>query len=170
MSIIKRNTDPFKGPPDGVEANIKCAVTLFERAAQKKGKGKTQREIKSHNTLPCHVMCSYSDGQVGISIRSMDLMISLRIDELFEIMKAAAEASQELTAAMCADLSDDQLEELWRELSDIPFDEADSPSGLILSHSWRHFPKGVDREDIWHWFDEHHSKGITYLLHGGADI
>lgn len=30
------------------------------------------------------------------------------------------------------------------------------------------WPKGTDKEDIWHWFDEHHSKGVAYLL-GFAD-
>lgn len=25
---------------------------------------------------------------------------------------------------------------------------------------------GVGREEIWHWFDERHSKGVVYLLYG----
>lgn len=28
------------------------------------------------------------------------------------------------------------------------------------------FPAGTHREDIWHWFDERHSRGVAYLLHG----
>lgn len=28
------------------------------------------------------------------------------------------------------------------------------------------FPAGTHREDIWHWFDERHSKGVTYLMYG----
>ena len=28
---------------------------------------------------------------------------------------------------------------------------------------------GIHREEIWHWFDERHSKGVAYLLYGGAE-
>lgn len=27
-------------------------------------------------------------------------------------------------------------------------------------------PAGTDREEIWHWFDEMHPKGVAYLLNG----
>ena len=27
------------------------------------------------------------------------------------------------------------------------------------------FPIGTHREEIWHWFDERHSKGVYYLLY-----
>ena len=58
------------------------------------------------------------------------------------------------------------LERKWKELENIPFDEADSPSGLVLAEDWWGFPKGTDREEIWHAFDDNHSKGVAFLLYG----
>ena len=165
MTGIKRNTDPLKGPPDGVEADIQTVLTRFIRAAQKKGEGKTQRTIKDQSAASCRVLCSYSEGTIGFSIRSKDLMLTLRIDELMAIVKEAAEASRAFIDTLPEhELTDEMLEELWRELEDVPFDEAESPHGLILAGPWRHFPAGVDRGDIWTWFDVLHSRGVAYLM------
>lgn len=59
-------------------------------------------------------------------------------------------------------LNDEAIENLWSELTDIPFNE--SGNDLVLSEDWFIFDKGTEREDIWHWFDKYHSKGIGYLL------
>ena len=61
---------------------------------------------------------------------------------------------------------DAELAELWAELEDVAFDD-DSPTkrDMVLVDSWRGFPAGTSREDIWHWFDERHSKGVAYLLY-----
>ena len=59
-------------------------------------------------------------------------------------------------------LDDIEIEKLWNELTDIPFDE--SENDLVLSEDWFVFDKGTEREDIWHWFDEHHSKGVGWLM------
>lgn len=59
---------------------------------------------------------------------------------------------------------DSEVEELWDNLTDIPFD----PETEKLDEPYYIWPKGTDKEDIWHWFDEHHSKGVAYLL-GFAD-
>ena len=55
------------------------------------------------------------------------------------------------------------LEVLWEELTDVPFDE-DALGQLILAVNWYHFPAGTEREEIWHWFDVRHSKGVAYLM------
>lgn len=61
---------------------------------------------------------------------------------------------------------DAQLEELWVQLGDVPMD----PDTEKIEEDFLHFPHGTDREDIWHWFDERHSKGVAYLLYGdGVD-
>ena len=60
--------------------------------------------------------------------------------------------------------SDFQLEQKWMELTDVPFDET-SDGDLVLAVDWWEFPAGTSREDIWHYFDEHYSKGIAYLLY-----
>lgn len=60
-------------------------------------------------------------------------------------------------------LNDEQLEKYWIELGDIPFDE-DVKGELILAEKYLHFVQGTEREFIWHWFDENHSKGVYFLL------
>lgn len=60
--------------------------------------------------------------------------------------------------------SDKFLESRWSELEDVPFDET-SDGYLVLAENFWIFPKGTEREEIWHFFDEHHSKGIIYLLY-----
>lgn len=59
--------------------------------------------------------------------------------------------------------TDELLEEKWRELADIPFDE--TGGDLVLSRRWWLFETGTEREEIWKYFDEHHSKGVHYLLY-----
>jgi len=149
----------MQGPPDGVEADVKCVFTEFTTYDGKK-------TIAGQNQMPCHIICAYSEGTIGFSMREIDMMLTVRIDDLFEILKAAGQAAQELKASMPKEYTDAELEKRWDELEDVPFDEADSPSGLILSDDWWIFPKGVDREDIWHYFDENHSRGIEYLIYG----
>ena len=56
------------------------------------------------------------------------------------------------------------VEELWDNLTDVPID----PETEELDEPYYIWPKGTDKEDIWHWFDEHHSKGVACLL-GFAD-
>lgn len=57
---------------------------------------------------------------------------------------------------------DRELEELWAELEDVPMD----PETECMEEAFLHFPAGTPREEIWHWFDERHSKGVAYLLYG----
>ena len=56
---------------------------------------------------------------------------------------------------------DRDLEALWADLADVPVD-SDTEK---LEEDWFIFPKGTDKEDIWHWFDDRHSKGVAYLLY-----
>lgn len=44
----------------------------------------------------------------------------------------------------------------------------DYPDGVI-ANSWFIFDAGTDREEIWHWFDEHHSKGVYSLMFPNAN-
>lgn len=60
--------------------------------------------------------------------------------------------------------TDKSLEEMWIELTDVPFDENETGE-LILAEDWASiFRKGDSREAVWHWFDEMHSKGVAWLL------
>lgn len=60
--------------------------------------------------------------------------------------------------------TDNEIEKMWDELADVPFNE-DSEGKLILSVDWKDFTKGTDRDEIWHFFDENHSKGVAWLLY-----
>lgn len=64
------------------------------------------------------------------------------------------------------DERDKRLEELWGFFEDVPMD----PETERIEEGFLGFPPGTDREDIWHWFDERHSRGVAYLLYNdGVD-
>ncbi len=60
---------------------------------------------------------------------------------------------------------DEDLERLWDDLTDIPFDE-DNDKELVLGEDWFIFSVGDVVFDIHRWFDKHHSKGVGYLMYG----
>jgi len=60
---------------------------------------------------------------------------------------------------------DKQLEELWAQFGDVPM----NPETECIEENFLCFPCGTEREDIWHWFDQRHSKGVAYLLYGGTE-
>lgn len=57
---------------------------------------------------------------------------------------------------------DTELERLWGEFADVPM----NPETEEMEEPFLHFPAGTNREEIWRWFDERHSKGVVYLLYG----
>ena len=63
---------------------------------------------------------------------------------------------------------DREVEKLWDELADVQFDDGDPEQDMVLIDNWLDFPAGTPREDIWHWFDERHSKGVAHLLYGNV--
>lgn len=56
------------------------------------------------------------------------------------------------------------LKELWDAFGDVPM----NPETECMEAPFLGFPAGTHREDIWRWFDERHSKGVAYLMYGGA--
>lgn len=61
-------------------------------------------------------------------------------------------------------MDDKDIEEKWDELEDVPID-FDENGERVLGCDWFIFDKGTDLEEtIWHWFDDHHSKGVGWLL------
>jgi hypothetical protein len=56
--------------------------------------------------------------------------------------------------------NDQQLEMLWDDFSNVPM----NPETEEIEESWMKFEAGTHREDIWHWFDERHSKGVGWLM------
>ncbi|MBO5918727.1 MAG: hypothetical protein J6Q14_08185 [Oscillospiraceae bacterium] len=59
-------------------------------------------------------------------------------------------------------LTDSEVEELWSALDDVPM----NPETERMEKPFLIFPAHTEREEIWKWFDKHHSKGIAYLLYG----
>lgn len=57
--------------------------------------------------------------------------------------------------------SNRQIEILWDHFADVPID----PETERLVEDFFHWKQGTDREEIWHWFDQHHSQGVYYLLY-----
>lgn len=60
---------------------------------------------------------------------------------------------------------DSLLEDLWKTLTDVPM----NPETEDMDEDWFIFPKGTNRESIWHWFDEQHSKGIGWMMENVDD-
>jgi hypothetical protein len=57
---------------------------------------------------------------------------------------------------------DEVLEELWGKFADIPM----NPETECIEEPFMGWGAGIHREEIWHWFDRRHSKGVAYLLYG----
>lgn len=55
---------------------------------------------------------------------------------------------------------DSLLEDLWKTLTDVPM----NPETEDMEEDWFIFPKGTNREEIWEWFDEQHSKGVGWMM------
>ena len=66
-------------------------------------------------------------------------------------------------------ITDAQTEKLWAKLTDIPFDE-DPEGRMLLSEDFALWKTGMEREDIWEWFDENHSKGVGWMMEHNWDI
>lgn len=73
------------------------------------------------------------------------------------------------------EINDYEVEKLWEEFEDVLFIEAkdffsseDSKDSitLVLASDWQKWKAGTPREDIWCWFNTHHSKGLGYLVYG----
>lgn len=57
---------------------------------------------------------------------------------------------------------DEVLEELWCEFENIPI----NPQTECIEAKFMGWGLGIHREEIWHWFDKRHSKGVAFLLYG----
>ncbi|GAB6460817.1 hypothetical protein bcgnr5390_10780 [Bacillus luti] len=57
-----------------------------------------------------------------------------------------------------------EIEALWEELGDIPFEE-NKNFELILTEPWLHFESGTKQEHIWRWFDNAHPEGLYSLMY-----
>lgn len=56
---------------------------------------------------------------------------------------------------------DAKIESLWDGLEDVPM----NPDTECIEEDYYIWPAGTFREDIWHWFDEHYSHGVYWLMY-----
>lgn len=56
---------------------------------------------------------------------------------------------------------DRYLESLWLESDDVSL----NPNTECIEEPYLFFSIGTHREEIWRWFDKHHSRGVAYLLY-----
>lgn len=101
------------------------------------------------------------------------------VDEIFRVCEHCASCStslsgeycdidgskiQDVTTHICKNWSqveqDNYLEEIWAGLIDIPI----NPKTETLDERYHIWDVGTSKEDIWHYFDVLHSKGVAYLL------
>lgn len=60
-------------------------------------------------------------------------------------------------------LSDSEVELMWVDFSSVSLKE-NSDGLLVLQTDWKDFKSGTDSEIVWSYFDNLHSKGVTYLM------
>lgn len=57
------------------------------------------------------------------------------------------------------DTIDKNVEALWIEFQNVPVDRNGN-----LRVAWKAYPKGTNKNDVYDWFNRHHSKGFAYLM------
>jgi hypothetical protein len=55
-------------------------------------------------------------------------------------------------------ITDEELKAIWDEFGDTPINDDET-----IDEAFYIWPKGTDRFDVWHWFDQYHSKGVAVL-------
>jgi len=76
-------------------------------------------------------------------------------------------------------LNDGQIEALWGILADVSLNYDEDGSTLLpiegskestsepcLDEGFWVWSRGTSQMEVWEWFDEHHSLGLAYLVHG----
>lgn len=79
-----------------------------------------------------------------------------------KILKKKYENSSSLTLE--TKYLDKFLERKWTELEDIVFKE-DEVGRELLDEKYWDFELNTEKEEIWHYFDHNHSKGVYYLIY-----
>ena len=80
------NTDPKNGPLDGASAKVNVARFIFNDDGQ----------TFKHKVLEGNIKASYEIGTVSISVPEEKIMLAVRLDEIMQVMFAAAGAYRKL--------------------------------------------------------------------------
>lgn len=120
--------------------------------------------------LSCNILCVYLKDDIvfvdAVDINSGERKdIALPVQQSIELLQILQDAdiSEEETFLrkypMASDVrTDADLEKAWQLLADVPVDEND-----VLTDDFLYWEVGTDRQAIWDWFDQKHSKGVGYL-------
>ena len=57
------------------------------------------------------------------------------------------------------DTIDKSIETLWKEFQNVPIDRNGN-----LKVAWKSYPKRTNKNEVYGWFNRHHSKGLAYLM------
>lgn len=118
---------------------------------------------KNYTYKVCLCDGHWCDGHITVQADTEEAAYDMVMDY---ILNTLAKALPELGINVYIELEeeenaeDKELEAMWYELEDIPFDENE-----CLDVDWQGWDKGTHREEIWHWFDERHSKGVAWLMY-----
>lgn len=101
--------------------------------------------------------------RLNIGRRELALIVlGLRVHPGFKLKDFGGEGFERPFVFATLNERDAELERLWAEFGDVPM----NPETECMEAPFLGFPAGAHREEIWHWFDERHSKGVSYLLNG----
>lgn len=73
-----------------MEYATQCLVTHFKRIKESDG-GKSERIVDKQEVVGCRIFCSYSEKNAGVDVRVNDIMVSLNLMDVMEMIKTAAE-------------------------------------------------------------------------------
>ena len=54
---------------------------------------------------------------------------------------------------------DKNVEASWKEFQNVPVDRNGN-----LKAAWKAYSKGTNKNNVYDWFNRHHSKGLAYLM------
>ena len=130
---------------------------------KKRNAFQTVGELRSMiNRLPANTrVCICGDINCFYHEEVNGSLICLDCEDLGDVYKKDLE---EILAKEPPSERDKHLESLWAELTDVTI----IPSTEFIAEPFYFFPEDSYREDIWQWFDQHHSKGVAYLLNSSA--
>lgn len=98
-------------------------------------------------------------------VKKESLVVLDRVADVYCISPTAVETIKEgITDIEMLRDRDAVLEDLWSQFADVPM----NPETECIEASFMGWGPGIHREEIWHWFDKRHSKGVAYLLYGEA--
>ena len=106
---ISKNTDPKKGPLDGIQLMTDCVRTEFTHVPYKK---KRTRFPFTQAMTKASISASVETGTFSIRDMNTDVMFAIRIDEAIAVCVAAIDASKALNENKHPEQDDSQASNL----------------------------------------------------------